>query len=69
MGFLFEGITRWARVLATGKEGNGIDFSTLPEETGVKLGVGRHSAVLAICWDEWLDGGRVKVEGIMRRKE
>jgi RimJ/RimL family protein N-acetyltransferase len=69
MGFTLEGILRWAWVLPEEKDGNGLDVSRLPDETGVKMGVGRDSAVLAICWDDWLNGGREKVEAIMKRKE
>lgn len=34
---------------------------------GRKLAGGRHSAMLSVCWDDWIDGGRELVERLMRR--
>jgi hypothetical protein len=42
-------------VLNHGCEGNDIDISHLPEVNGMKLGPGRHSAMLAFCWDDWIE--------------
>jgi len=53
LGFNLEGIIRWQRVLPDGCQGNGVDVSHLPEIAGKKLGAGRDTAILAICWDEW----------------
>jgi len=53
LGFNFEGIIRWQRALPPGSQGNDVDVSHLPEVNGKKLGPGRHSAMLALCWDEW----------------
>jgi hypothetical protein len=55
LGFTLEGIIRWQRVLAPGLTGNGVDVSDLPEINGKKLGPGRHSAMLAFCWDDWIE--------------
>ncbi|KAJ3846332.1 acyl-CoA N-acyltransferase [Lentinula lateritia] len=64
MGFRVEGVCRWARVLEVGKGegGNGVH----PREGDPRAGCpGRDTVTLAICWDEWEDGGREKVEGIL----
>jgi len=55
LGFTLEGIIRWQRVLADDCEGNGVDISHLPEINGKKLGPGRHSAMLSLCWDDWIE--------------
>ncbi|KAF2801291.1 putative GNAT family acetyltransferase [Mytilinidion resinicola] len=67
MGFRFEGIIRWHRVLPAGKEGNGAGEEDLPPVVGKKLGPGRHTASLSICWDDWKDGARDKVDALMNR--
>lgn len=59
---------RWDRVLPSGKDG-----VLLPEcVTGEwraeeeKRGRGRHSAVLGVGWDDWLEGGaREKVRALV----
>ncbi|KXN83249.1 hypothetical protein AN958_01654 [Leucoagaricus sp. SymC.cos] len=67
MGFSFEGILRWDRILPPRKKqyGNGVE----PRE-GDPRGrdfVGRHTVILSHCWDDWEEGGREKVEAIMVR--
>lgn len=64
LGFELEGIMRYARTVNDDKE----CVSKLPNErseglpvidaTGSKVGIGRHSAMLAMCWDDWLKGKR-----------
>ncbi|KZV80217.1 acyl-CoA N-acyltransferase [Exidia glandulosa HHB12029] len=44
LGLKLEGIMRWQRVLLEGKEGL---------RRGDEEKRGRHTAVLAICWDDW----------------
>ncbi|KAK7462309.1 hypothetical protein VKT23_007910 [Stygiomarasmius scandens] len=66
LGFKMEGILRWARVLpplmAVGTNGS-------PERKGdPRPGhKARDTAILAICWDDWEDGGREKVDAEMAR--
>ncbi|KAJ3879722.1 acyl-CoA N-acyltransferase, partial [Lentinula edodes] len=64
MGFRVEGIRRWARVLEVdkGEGGNGVE-----RREGDPRGEcpGRDTLGLAICWDEWEEGGRERVEGIL----
>jgi len=73
MGYHFEGILRWERTLAEGKSGIGPDDEAgkgLPmlDANGKMLGIGRHSAMLSICWDDWVDAGvREKVLTLMSR--
>ncbi|EAW11694.1 GNAT family N-acetyltransferase [Aspergillus clavatus NRRL 1] len=72
LGFQFEGIVRWQRVLPEGKKGvstGGMD-DKIPntDPTGrVRLGPGCHSAVLSLCWDDWENGGRERLNGLTRR--
>lgn len=54
MGFIKEGVKRWERILPPGKSGH------TPRD-GDPRGdcMGRHTALLAVCWDDWED--RVKL--------
>ncbi|KAJ7104161.1 hypothetical protein B0H15DRAFT_918775 [Mycena belliarum] len=61
MGLKLEGISRWTWVLPEGKEGKAAG-------EGRGEGVGRDTAVLGICWDDWENGGREHVERAMERK-
>ncbi|KAJ4493655.1 acyl-CoA N-acyltransferase, partial [Lentinula edodes] len=60
MGFRVEGVRRWARVLEVdkGEGGNGVG-----RRKGDPRGEcpGRDTVGLAICWDEWEEGGRERV--------
>ncbi|KAG9125691.1 hypothetical protein FRC07_006590 [Ceratobasidium sp. 392] len=63
LGFKMEGVIRWQRPLPAGKE------SSAPFRADDSLGLpGRHSAMLAVCWDDWENGGRELVRGLMERK-
>ncbi|KDR72832.1 hypothetical protein GALMADRAFT_125640 [Galerina marginata CBS 339.88] len=65
MGFKLEGILRWDRVLPKGKDaGNGKE---LREGDPRMECVGRDTAMLGHCWDDWESGGRENVEATMRR--
>ena len=59
LGFRFEGLLRWHRVLPEGKLGRKVE--------GDGKGPGRDSALLSICWDDWRDSVRDKVQGLMVR--
>lgn len=67
MGFQEEGILRWNRVVddadARGKVHNGRDGPRY----GKKEDRGRDTVYLSICWDDWEEGGREKVESLMTR--
>lgn len=73
LGFELEGIMRYARTINDNKE----CVSKLPNErsdglpvvdaAGKKIGVGRHSAMLALCWDDWLEGKRDHVLKLLER--
>ncbi|CUA71410.1 hypothetical protein RSOLAG22IIIB_04625 [Rhizoctonia solani] len=63
LGFKPEGILRWHRPLPAERE------SSAPFRADDSLGVpGRHTAVFAICWDDWDNGGKEHLQGLMDRK-
>ncbi|KAF9449219.1 acyl-CoA N-acyltransferase [Macrolepiota fuliginosa MF-IS2] len=67
MGFNLEGILRWDRVLPRNKQefGNGVkvrDGDSRGEDC-----VGRDTAMLSHCWDDWESRGRDSVDAIMAR--
>jgi len=60
----------WGRVTVPGKEGvalpNCVRGAWREEEE--KVGRGRHSAVLAVGWDDWLEkGGKERVDELLKR--
>ncbi|KAG9110662.1 hypothetical protein FRC07_008173 [Ceratobasidium sp. 392] len=63
MGMKLEGIMRWQRPWSADKEGVHLarDGDALGPEGG------RHSAMLAMCWDDWEDSGREHVRKMMDR--
>ncbi|KZT61414.1 acyl-CoA N-acyltransferase [Calocera cornea HHB12733] len=62
LGFRSEGTLRWHMVLPEGKEG----AEAREDGDGVR-GPGRHSAMLSLCWDDWVGGGRERVDMLMAR--
>lgn len=66
LGFKIEGIRRWHKVIPENKEA-GLRQDGMPREdkAGSKLGPGRHSIILSLCWDDWLDGGKQKINELM----
>ena len=59
-----EGVIRWQRVLNVGKVGDGVR----EDRKRLCAKVGRHSCMLAMCWDDWeLEGGREHVQAMMAR--
>jgi len=65
MGFKEEVVVRWPTVLPDGAEGNGI-----PLRDGDPLSPrpGRHNVLLALCADDWENGGREHVQRLIDRK-
>jgi RimJ/RimL family protein N-acetyltransferase len=65
IGFKEEGVLRWTMVLPEGTEGNGI-----PVRDGDPLSgrPGRHSMMLSLCADDWENGGREHVQGLIDRQ-
>ncbi|KDQ19861.1 hypothetical protein BOTBODRAFT_101699 [Botryobasidium botryosum FD-172 SS1] len=59
MGLKLEGIIRWQRVLRQDKEG------LVRDNDGTKPG--RHSALLAVCWDDWECGVKDHVNRLIVR--
>ncbi|KAI6008879.1 acyl-CoA N-acyltransferase [Pisolithus orientalis] len=68
MGFMREGVLRWDRALPAdrGKVGNG---APLREGDPEPEKMGRHTAILAICWDDWENGGEEGALCVMVRQE
>ncbi|KAH9475322.1 hypothetical protein JR316_0012433 [Psilocybe cubensis] len=64
MGFTFEGIMRWHRVLPPGKPGNGEAVRTGDPRAACE---GRDTAILSLCWDDWEGGQKEVVQSIMNR--
>ncbi|KAF8314176.1 acyl-CoA N-acyltransferase [Clavulina sp. PMI_390] len=55
LGFHFEGVLRWHRVLPEGRlPGPGNNF----REPADGRPPGRHTAILSMCWDDWEGGQR-----------
>ncbi|KAJ9654088.1 hypothetical protein H2198_006827 [Neophaeococcomyces mojaviensis] len=73
LGMKLEGIIRWQRVIADNKENaptsGAVKREQMPsvDKEGRNLGPGRHSAMLAICWDDWLEGGRDHILNLLER--
>ncbi|KAF8257909.1 acyl-CoA N-acyltransferase [Lactarius quietus] len=65
MGLKEEGILRWTYVLHDGAEGHGIP---LREGDPLSPRPGRHSVLLALCVDDWENGGREHVQRMIDRK-
>ncbi|KAK0649533.1 acyl-CoA N-acyltransferase [Cercophora newfieldiana] len=67
MGFRREALLRWHMMFRDGvrkhKVGNG---RALPPGSN-EGDVGRDTVVLSLCWDDWEQGGRERVEKIMAR--
>lgn len=62
LGFRMEGVIRWHQVLPVGKTGDG----TVEAGAG-EWGPGRHTAMLSLCWDDWVGGGRERIDALVRR--
>jgi len=69
MGFQKEGVIRWAQRFQhgtkRGKVGNGKE---IPKDRGNEDDLARDTVLYSICWDDWEDGGREKVQAIMDRR-
>ncbi|KAH7886582.1 acyl-CoA N-acyltransferase [Phlebopus sp. FC_14] len=67
MGLRKEGVLRWERVVpgGRGKSGNSL---ALREDDPKPETLGRHTVILAICWDDWEAGGRVRVLRLMDQR-
>lgn len=64
MGFVKEGIMRWALVFPECKRkfGNGRSGPDHDQRPG------RDSVLLSICWDDWQNGAKERVEAAINRK-
>ncbi|KIK62634.1 hypothetical protein GYMLUDRAFT_42083 [Collybiopsis luxurians FD-317 M1] len=64
MGMKMEGIKRWARVLEPEKGAGNNGLSTRKGDPRENC-PGRDTACLAICWDDWEDEWKERVESIL----
>lgn len=74
LGMVLEGTIRWQRVVADHKkcaseaDVERADGKPVVDRDGRKLGPGRHSAMLAVCWDDWLEGKKDHVMRLLQRE-
>ncbi|KIV92093.1 hypothetical protein PV10_06560 [Exophiala mesophila] len=73
LGFQWEGLIRWQQVLPVtkkGSDGAGLHRDDLPRRgwDGRELGPGRHTAMLSLCWDDWVGGGRQHIDALVQRR-
>lgn len=74
LGMTLEGIMRWQRVVADHKQcvseasSERADGKPTVDRDGKKFGPGRHSAMLSMCWDDWLEGKRDHVMRLLQRE-
>ncbi|KAG6815910.1 hypothetical protein H0H93_008849 [Arthromyces matolae] len=66
MGFTKEGVFRWHWVLPEGKEKGGNGTALRPEDPRPD-GMGRDTVTLSLCWDDWENFARDKVDKQMQR--
>ena len=64
MGFRLEGVLRWGRALPPWKK----EMGRISREGDPRRDCfGIDTALLALCWEDWEDGGRDKVKLVMQR--
>lgn len=68
LGLKVEGRLRWERVLLPGKEGVALPEWAREEEQAAGRGLGRHSVLLAIGWDDWKSEGCHKITQLVARE-
>jgi RimJ/RimL family protein N-acetyltransferase len=68
MGFKMEGILRWDRVYYDGKTKGKVSNGREMPRWGNQDDLGRDTLLLSLCWDDWEQGGREKVQTIMERR-
>jgi len=65
LGFRREAFIRWQRAFPVEKDGRaGRDGECI----GTAMKKGRDTIMLAICWDDWEEGVREKVAGLVERE-
>ena len=65
LGFVFEGVLRWHRTLPTAKVSAEAEKGTNEPPDG--RGGARHTALVRLCWADWAEGGRERVQTLMQR--
>lgn len=64
LGFGHEGVARWERVLPRGVEGERLAGWAEEQERGL----GGHAVTLSVGWDDWRNGGKERVQGLLERE-
>ncbi|PSK38031.1 hypothetical protein B9Z65_1222 [Elsinoe australis] len=65
LGFQQEGVIRWERPVRDDRAGVVEEGMPALTKQGDRLGPGRHSVVLGLCWDDWRDGGRQRILDVL----
>ena len=72
LGFTLEGIMRWERTqlgdhkkCVSEERNERTGGLPMTNANGGRLGAGRHSAMLSMCWDDWLEGHRERALGLL----
>jgi RimJ/RimL family protein N-acetyltransferase len=70
LGFQLEGIAKWDRVLDSSKRGVALPQWAIERELHLgRGGMGRHTVILGMGWDDWTDGGvEERIRLLMARK-
>lgn len=68
MGFEKEGVLRWDRVFHRGKANGKVGNGRRVPPGGNEGDFGRDTVVFGLCWDDWEQGGREKVQVTMDRR-
>ena len=71
LGFKAEGIFRWHRVIPSSKASE-TNSNSKAVRNGDPRGIdcpGRDSAVFSLCFDDWENGGRERIDNIMARRK
>jgi len=64
LGFRWEGLLRWHQVLPARKRGS---EGPTAGWGGREWGPGRHTAMLSLCWEDWVEGGRDHVDRLVAK--
>jgi len=67
LGFQKEGILRWHFAFRQGAQNRKVGNGRALPPGSAEGDLGRDTVVLSLCWDDWAQGGKTKVEEAMAR--